>query len=233
MGLLDKIFGKKTPGESAAGSKQTDTVQLQAGDEFISSGDHVAYKILRPLTDTQKESIEKSTILLRGGQLYMHYWTKGLICPDRNDQEWQNKVMYFWKAEEPFPKKSLPPNFETFEAKHFLFQGDLSKISVQVGQAMPWFGMPGLGEKHLCQIDGENVTVPELNNLGIVEYVAPVELTEDNLSVLTDRENYYFLVDERITPFHNGNFYLNNQVIPINMAYAIGGIHLVRKTGLE
>jgi hypothetical protein len=29
------------------------------------------------------------------------------------------------------------------------FVGDTSKISLQVAQAMPWFGMPGLGEVYL------------------------------------------------------------------------------------
>jgi hypothetical protein len=209
------------------------TVRLEKGDTFISTGDNVGYKIIGNLTDEQKEKIEKSTILLRTGQLYMHYWTDNLICADRNDQEWQNKVMFFWKAEEPFPKKSLPPYFETFKVKYFLFEGDTSKISLKVGQAMPWFGMPGLGEKHVCEMNGEKVTIPELHKLGVVEYIEQVELTNENFEILTDKENYLFLIDERLTPFRNGNFYLNGQPIPINVAYSIGGIHIIKKTELE
>jgi hypothetical protein len=37
-------------------------------------------------------------------------------------------------------KKSLPAVFETFKLK-LPFVGDTSKISLQVAQAMPWFGM--------------------------------------------------------------------------------------------
>jgi hypothetical protein len=229
MGLFDKIFGKKTSSDTL--QQETETVQLQKGDTFISAGDNIGFKIIRPLTDEQKEKIDKSTILLRTGQLYMHYWTDNLVCNDRNDPEWQNKVMFFWKAEEPFPKKSLPPEFETFKTRHFLFSGDTSKISLQVGQAMPWFGMPGLGEKHGCEMNGQNVTIPELYDLGLVEYIEQVELTADNSDILTKRDDYFFLIDDRITPFQNGSFYLKEKPIPIDLAYSIGGIHIIKKVG--
>lgn len=163
----------------------------------------------------------------------MHYWSDNLICKDRNAPEWQNKVMFFWKAEEPFPKKSLPPEFENLKKKHFLFQGDLSKISLQTAQAMPWFGMPGLGAKHVCELNNQKITIPELNELGLIEYIEPVELTNDNLDILTKKEEYLFLIDERITPFRNGEFLLNEKPIPIEAAYSIGGIHIVEKSTLN
>jgi hypothetical protein len=231
MGFFDKLFGKKQTQDNS--QNLTEAVQLEKGDTFISTGDNYGFKIIRPLTEVQRESVDKSTILLRTGQLYMHYWTDNLVCTDRNDQEWQNKLMFFWKAEEPFPKKSLPPEFETFKNKYFLFTGDTSKFSLQVGQAMPWFGMPGLGEKHFCEMNGQKITIPELNKLGLVEYVEQVELTNDNLNILADKENYFFLIDERITPFQNGNFYLKDKPISIDLAYSVGGIHIIKTTELE
>jgi hypothetical protein len=228
MSIFDKLFGKK----EAKNPIQDQTNKLEKGDTFISTGDNFGYKIIRQLTDEQKERIDKSTILLMPTQLYMHYWTENLICKDPDDQEWQNKVMYFWKAEEPFPKKSLPPIFETFKVKNFIFSGDTSNIALQVGQAMPWFGMPGLGEKHLCQINNKKITIPELYELGVIEYVEPVELTSNNLEILTNKEEYYYLIDDRITPFHNGNFYLDGKPIPIYIAYSVGGVHIVKKTDL-
>ncbi len=227
MKLFDKLFGKKKNSDT---SKQaTETNKLQKGERFISFGDNSGFKIIRSLTVEQKEKIDNSTLLLRRGQLYMHYWTDNLVCTDRNDPEWQNKVMFFWKAEEPFPKKSLPPVFQTFKIKYFLFGGDTSKISLAVGQAMPWFGMPGLGEKHVCELNGQKITIPELNELGLVDYIEHVELTTDNLEILTNPEVYYFLIDDRITPFQNGNFYLKGKPISIDVAYSIGGIHIVKK----
>jgi hypothetical protein len=226
MGLFAKIFGKKD-------SKiQKETVKMEKGDTFISTDNNSGFKVIRPLTDEQKESIEKSTILLRASQLYMHYWTDNLVCEDPNDQAWQNKVMFFWKAEETFPKKALPPEFESYEIKHFLFGENVSNISLQVGQAMPWFGMPGLGEKHVCEMNSEKVTIPELNKLGIVEYFEQIELTKNNLNVLTNKDEYFFLIDERITPFKNGSFQLKGKPVPINVAYEIGGIHLIKKSKL-
>ncbi|MCG2615384.1 TNT domain-containing protein [Terrimonas sp. NA20] len=227
MGLFDKFFGKKLSGDT---SKQASKIiQLQGDDTSILTRESVGFKIIRPLTNEQTEKIDKSTLLLRTGQLYMHYWTDNLVCTDRNDPEWQNKVLFFWKAEEPFAKKALPPTFETFKRRHFLFTGDTSKISLQVGQAMPWFGMPGLGEKHVCELNGKKVTIPELDELGLIEYIEQVELTSDNYDILTKRDDYFFLIDDSVTPFQNGNFYLNEKPIPIHLAYTIGGIHIFKK----
>jgi hypothetical protein len=231
MGLFDKIFGKKTNSDTS--QQATETVLLKKGDTFISKSDNIGFKVVRPLTDEQKDKIDKSTILLRTGQLYMHYWTDNLVCTDRNDPEWQNKVMFFWKAEETFPKKSLPPEFENFKTRHFLFGGNTSNISLQVGQAMPWFGMPGLGEKHVCEMNEQKVTIPELSELGLVEYIEQVELTADNLDILTNREDYFFLINDKITPFQNGNFYLKGKPISIDLAYSVGGIHIAKKVGLN
>lgn len=233
MGIFDILFRKKSTENSSKNVKESQQVLLEQGDIFISTGDNIAYKIIRKLSEEQNERVETSTLLLRTGQLYMHYWTSNLICTDRNDQEWQNKVMFFWKAEEPFPRKSLPLDFEKFQIKYFLFEGGASNISVKVGQAMPWFGMPGLGEKHVCEMNGEKITIPELYQLGKVAYIEKVELTDDNLDILTDKENYYFLIEERITPFRDGNFYLDGQPIPIHVAYSIGGIHIIKITKLE
>ena len=233
MELFDNLFGKKKKDENVPHQKEIKKEQLETGDTFISTGNNDAYRIIRPLTPLQQTKIDKSTILLRASQLYMHYWTDHLVCEDPDDQDWLNKVMFFWKAEEPFPKKSLPPIFETFKVKNFLFTGNTSIISLKGGQVMPWYGMPGLGEKLFCEINGQKITIPELNKLGLVDYVDFIELADDNVDILTNREDYFFLIDNRITPFQKGNFYLNGTPIPIYVAYSIGGIHIVKKTELE
>ena len=73
MGFLDKLFGKKQTEDNSQNSAETETVQLEKGDTFISTGDNYGYKIIRQLTDEQRESVDKSTILLRSSKLYMHY----------------------------------------------------------------------------------------------------------------------------------------------------------------
>lgn len=231
MGLFSKLFGKKA-------STDTSTQAIQAAPQqtdnlFIATTDGTEYSVIRQLTDEQKEKLDASTLLLRTGQLYMHYWTDNLDNTNRNDPEWQNKVMFFWKAEEPFPKKSLPPVFETFQKKYFLFTGDTSGISLQAGAATPWFGMPGLGEKHMCEIHGQTMTIPELYELGVIDYVEQVELHNGNPAILTNRDDYFFLIDESVTVFHNGQFYLASTPVPIYIAYSVGGIHIIRRTGFH
>lgn len=229
MGFLDKLFGNK----KKTSSSEVENPDLQTNEMFISTGDNFGFKIIRTLSEQQVNQIENSTILLRTGQLYVHYWEDGLVCNDRNDPEWQNKVMFFWKYEEPFPKRSLPPEFLNFNIKCFLFCGDIKKISFKVAKAMPWFGMPGLGDKHVCELDGIKITVPEMNKQGLVEYFEHIELTNDNLDILTNKEDYLFLIDESLTPFKNGSFYLKGQPILISDAYRIGGIHIIKKVELE
>ncbi|MBO9202077.1 MULTISPECIES: glycohydrolase toxin TNT-related protein [Niastella] len=213
MGIFDKLFGKK---------EAEKTIDNDLGYGFI-----------RKVTNEQRERLTQSTIPLMATQLYMHYWTDNLVCEDPNDQEWQNKVLFFWKAEEPFPKKSLPPVFETFASRNFVFVGDTSNISLQVGQAMPWFGMPGLGDKYACVVNGQKITIPELYKLGVVEYVEPVALTTDNLDILTNQDRYFFLIDDSITPFQGHSFYHKGKPIPIGVAYCMGGISILEKKNYD
>src|SRR5664279_1501183 len=70
MGLFDKLFGKKQTVVNFQDFTESDTVELQKGDTFISTGDNYGYKIIRQLTEEQRKQIEKSTISLRTGQLY-------------------------------------------------------------------------------------------------------------------------------------------------------------------
>ena len=124
-------------------------------------------------------------------------------------------------------KKFLPFIFETFKTKRFFFVGDTSKISSEVGKATPWFGMPGLGDKQVCKVNSQNVAIREMHKMGGVKYVKPVELIHQNLEILKDRDKYMFLIDRRITPFKDNNFYLEGRPIPIDAAYNVGGIHIV------
>lgn len=233
MGILDLLFGKgKTKSKPQKEESKVHTAQLKSGDKIISAGGYIAHKVVRDLTAKQKESLEKSTIPLTIDELFMHYWRPNLVCKDKNDPEWENMVVFFWKAEEPFPKKSLPPFFEAFQKKYFLLNNS-DEISHMAGETEPWFGMPGGGEKHVCMIGEEEISIPELHKRGIATYIKQVELTDDNLEILSDRDNYFFLIDARITPYRDGNFYLGGQPISISDAYSIGGIHIVKKVGLE
>ena len=220
MGLFSNLFGMKN----------LDNQPLAAGQSFHPVPKPEAGH--RQLSPAQREALAHATLPLLPTQLYLHYWLPNLPEQDPQDQTWRNQVLYFWKADEPFANKSLPPVFETFQEKTFVFAGDTSELSVQVGQAAPWFGQPGGGEKHLCLRHGQEMPIPELRRLGLVEYVDQVELTPHNLAALTDRAHYFFLVNSHLTPFENGTFYWQNQPVGLEMAYRVGGLQLVRRVTL-
>jgi hypothetical protein len=90
----------------------------------------------------------------------------------------------FFEIRRTVSKKSLPAVFETFKLK-LPFVGDTSKISLQVAQAMPWFGMPG--EEFICEMNGHKTTIPELNKLGMVGML--IKLTNTNLYILTNKKS--------------------------------------------
>jgi hypothetical protein len=218
MRIFDKLFGKKP-----------EKTTLQVGDEIISFGDNLVYKVIRKVSAEQKEKLQTATIPVMIAPLFMHYLADDLVRNGEDDQNWLNQVVFFWKAEEPFPKKSLPAIFETHKTKHFVFIGKNDDFTISVGRAAPWFGMPGLGDKHFCSINKEKIPIPELQKLGIVQYVGQIELTAKNSDILQQKEQYFFIVDERILRFEHNNFYLEGNIIPIEVAYSIGGIHLVKQ----
>jgi len=76
MSLFNKLFRQKKSSASPQENSKTETGNLYASDTVISSGDNIFFKVVRKLSTQQKESIHRSTILLRTGQLYMHYYTE-------------------------------------------------------------------------------------------------------------------------------------------------------------
>jgi len=227
MGLFGNLFGMKNTENQPVATGQPS--QLENREPLASVASDAGR---RPVSPAHREALAHATLPLLATQLYMHYWLPNLPEENTQDQTWQNQVLFFWKAEEPFPNKSLPPVFETFQEKTFVFVGDTTALSLQVAQAAPWFGMPGQGEKHLCLRHGHEITIPALHRLGIVDYVERVELTPDNLATLTDRAHYFFLVDSQLTPFENGTFYWRGQPVAIDVAYSVGGLRLARRATL-
>lgn len=227
MGIFTKFFAKKEEQEEPKKSQ----VFLEKGTKIISLGEDLNFKVVKTLSQQQKEELNTSTIPILITQLYMHYWSDGLVCEDPQDQAWKNQAVFFWKAEEPFPKKSLPPDFEEFDVRYFIFVK--YDVLIKGGEVVPWFGRPGLGTKYFCELDSQEVSIPELSKLGVIEYVESVELTPDNLGILTDREQYFYLADEKVARVEDNTFLLHGKSIPIDVAYSIGGLNIVRKITYE
>ena len=223
--MFGKLFGKKDNNSR----KEEKTVTLNKGDVFVSLGDDLNFKITRQLSPELKEQIERSTLGLMNSQLFMHYWDSQMTDENRDDPAWQNQALFFWRAEEEFPKKSLPPAFESYEKKYFVIINIPADISFESGQVMPWFGMPGLGQKFSCKRGDIKLSLPELAQMKVIEYLDFCELTEKNTEILHNREQFYFLIDERIVQFRNNGLYVHDKLITLELAYSIGGVHIVKR----
>lgn len=179
------------------------------------------YPVIREISANQKKEIDNHSLNFIDDQLFMHYWVDN-IEHNEEDPVWQNTSLYFWKAEEPFSKKALPPIFEDFKKRFFVIN---KPITLEVFLATPWFDQPGLGEIHVAVIDHEMIPLLDLYRANVIDYV---EMIETLYSKDLSDSKYGFLVDERIVSLKNGKLYLDGQDIPYHIAYSIGGIHLVK-----
>ncbi|TCN67606.1 hypothetical protein [Acetobacteroides hydrogenigenes] len=220
--MFERLFGKKD-------SKMDSTTTLKKGEKFVAFEDNTGYKILRQLSPELQDLLDKSPLKLMQTQLFMHYWDSKMKEENINDPTWQNQAIYFWKAEEPFEKKSLPPFFEEYEKKFFVIIKESPYIKFMSAKAIPWFGMPGMGDKIWGNRGGKDITIKELANENIIEFINFVDLVENNISILSQSGEYYFLVDDRIVRFDKGDFFIKDKRIPLSLAYKIGGVHIVKK----
>jgi hypothetical protein len=224
--MFKNLFGKKE-------QKDQSVTTLKKGDKVISFGDDVLYKTIRQLSQEMQQLINQSPLKIMQTQLFMHYWNPEMTNINENDPTWQNQAIYFWTAEEPFEKKSLPPFFQEYEKKFFVIAKSSDDISFSSGTAIPWFGMPGGAEKIFGKKGDSDVTIKELFDDGIIEYVDFVDLNESNAAILRQNEKYFFLVDNRIVRFLNNDFFVKDKRVPLSVAYEIGGVHIVKKNQTE
>ncbi len=180
-----------------------------------------SHLLIKNISDNEKSEIDNSNLRFIQRQLFMHYDMENIEY-DEDDPVWQNTSLYFWQAEEPFPKKSLPPMFEELTHKYFVFN---TTINLESFLVTPWFDQPGLGEKYSAIVESKKTPLANLYESKIISYINHIsDLTLDKLT----NDDYYFLVDERIVTFKDNRLYLDEQIVPNHVAYIIGGIHLVR-----
>lgn len=197
---------------------------LEKGEQILATEDGKSYyKVIRNISDDVTSKLEASTLLLRFSDVFMHYWD-GATPEDHNNPEWQNQGLFFWLADEEFPRKSLPPVFEKMEKKFFLIQKQVSIFRVTV---IPWFGMPGGGTKMAFGNTDQPTPIKDIKEQGYIQYIEIVELANNNTDILSDRENYIILVNTNIK-FENNSFCLNGTPISLTQAYMIGLINIAK-----
>ncbi len=162
--------------------------------------------------------INDSILTFLPRELFMHYWDSNTE-KNLQDPSWQNQGIYFWDYNEPFERKSLPDFFENFEKKPFVFNKFPDYISLMSAKVIPWFGMPGGGDKLSLRYEDSSITLEEAHKLDIINYIEIIELNYENLSVLNDRDNYHFLINPNEVKFENQLFYLNGESISLAELY--------------
>ena len=161
--------------------------------------------------------INDSILTFLPRDLYMHY-SDSNTKKDQYDPSWQNQGVFFWMNDEPFERKSLPEFFESYERKLFIFEQFPDYIELVSAKAIPWFGMPGEGDKYCLRYEENPINIEEALKLNIIKYVEVIELNFENLSVLNDRDNYHFLINPEVK-YENGLFYLNGEKISLAELY--------------
>lgn len=177
-------------------------------------------------TPKLEELIEKSTILILTHQLFMHHKVNNLV-DDPNNPAWKNQAIYFWNGNEKFERKSLPPEFRNYPKHYFIVNQAPKDLLLNKGQAMPWFGMEGHGDKYFFSQDGIEIRLDVLAKNNIVQYVEMPTLTIENTAMLNDKENYFWLMNTELISYQNNNFQHNGKTISITKAVEMGGLQLI------
>ena len=215
--MFKRFFTKK---------KETETIAEIVPEDKIQSEEEIKPVENEPIEEPETKEFDSNKIdwLINDSiltffprDLYMHYLDIN-TKKDQYDPSWQNQGVFFWMDDEPFERKSLPEFFESYERKPFIFDQFPDYIELVSAKAIPWFGMPGEGDKYCLRYEENPINIEEALKLNIIKYVEIIELNFENLSVLNDRDNYFFLIDPEIK-FENGLFYLHEEKISLAELY--------------
>lgn len=171
--------------------------------------------------------VEKAPLQIVTHELFMHYMTDNLK-DDPNDPSWQNQALFFWTKDEPFERKSLPADFESYPKHFFIFNQLPPDLKLSAGKVIPWFGMPGQGTKYFISYQDNPVPIKLLIEKDVIKKVEVINLTENNSAVLKDRQNYFFIMDQKRLQFKEGKFIHNNVDILFSEAFEKGLLTLVK-----
>ncbi|MGG8496881.1 hypothetical protein ACQY1Q_10720 [Tenacibaculum sp. TC6] len=169
---------------------------------------------------------ESILTFMLGGNVLMHYFDPK-ATKNKQDPAWQNQGVFFWSGDEEFNKKSLPDEFLALEQKYFLLRKLPEYIEIKSTRVIPWFGKEGGGTKHMFIYNNDAITIEEASELKCLSYIEFVELNQDNLSVLQDRDNYIFIADEHLS-FQDTLPYYNNVPTSLSELYHKGKLKIVK-----
>ena len=227
------------PGETVlAGINTTDPTGASYGpvkphDHFLGRPEsNTLLRCVRPMPKPIQEALDHSTLPIQVKPAFVHYWRPD-ITGTRDDYYYQLQAVFFWQAWEPFARRSLPPEFRSFERKYFLLSlspwpENVHMLSVEV---IPWFGQSG-GGRRFAFYRGEPdnyLSIDEAANWGMIDYFEFVDLQSTPVACLTDRDNYYILNTPGTLVFKDGWPQMDGGILPISAAYQCGLLDVVHR----
>ena len=179
------------------------------------------------LSPELKALVEQAPLQIMTHELFMHYMKDGLK-DDPSNPAWQNQALYFWSKDEPFEKKSLPAEFDNYPRHYFIFNQLPPELKLSAGEVMPWFGMPGKGTKYFVSYQDNPVPIKLLLEKGVIKKVEVINFTESNASVLQDKQNHFFIMNQKRLQYKDGKFIHNNAEILFSDAFEKDLLTLVK-----
>lgn len=190
--------------------------------EFLSFNDE-KFEIIRKLSDEEIDYFETLDPQIKDSQIYQQYWTEFLDYENEDDENWLNISKYFWKADEPFYNTSLPEDYKDYQLLKFTFLDNTFERNLKIEK------LYGIVEKFHFEESNRVVSISELVERNLIAYCKIVDLVEESINDLKHYQNEFFFVitNPKITSHHN-ELYIGESKISIEVAYAIGGVELVR-----
>lgn len=190
--------------------------------EFISFSDE-KFEIIRKLSDEEIDYFETLNLKIKESQIYQQYWTDFLDYENEDDENWLNISKYFWKADEPFYNTSLPEDFKHYQHLKFTFVDDNIKENLKIEK------LYGIVEKFHFEEENRVISIRELLERGLIAYCKIVDLAYESINDIKHYQSDFFfaITNPKITSLNN-ELYIGENKISIELAYAVGGIELVR-----
>lgn len=149
----------------------------------------------KEIVTSSSTSFGNSKIPVLDTKVFMHYDSGNEKQKNFEDQGWTNQYVFFWDAHETFERKSLPEDFYNYQHRYFILAKALPKqINMGAGKVMPWFGMPGNGDKYFLSSNNQHVPIKKLMDAGYFRYVE--KLDKENY-VFQDMKNIFASVSEQ------------------------------------
>lgn len=187
--------------------------------EYLQFNDLIKYLTKIELSEKMLGSLRASNLKIFINQFYLHNSLDDLTFVDEKGEDWYNQAIYFWDKEEYIFNNDM----ESKQHKMFFFNPNLGDISLNIETETN-------NKKYYCELDGKKILIKDLISDGLIEYIKIIKLEDNNLEILKNNEEYFFIMNKKIIDYRDNKYSLDNIEITLATAFAIGGIEIAKKS---